>query len=168
MIFLAMITLTLLATYLYVFKKPWATLVIRQTALRELKDEQQNSTPLGSDIEQTEKQIALLEHELNGGSKLPAKQLVAHIINQLDQIAKNHGVKLSGITPGNKKSILMFDEIPFHIEINGDYHNLYDWLQEVGSRLGPMVVKEFEIQPNKTEKHSLEMRLTIASYRQNS
>ncbi len=167
-IFLAGIALGLLASYLYVFKKPWTTFNTWQTTLEQLRTEQENSPPLQSNIAQLELQIDSLEKELYGsGPDLPANQLVAHIIKELDQIADRHGVKLGGVKPGNKKSILMFDEMPFHIEITGNYSDLYNWLQEVETTLGPMVVKDFEIQVAAIDKQKRDMRLTIASYRQN-
>ena len=167
-IFLAMLTLSLLASYLYVFKKPLALLNSGQITLQTLEEEQKNSSPLETDIAKLQERTALLEQELYGSDpNLPENQLVAHVIKQLDQIADKYDVKLNGVTPGNMRSILMFNEIPFHIDINGNYHDLYDWLQEVESRLGPMVVKEFDIQNNVADKQKRDMRLTIASYRQN-
>ena len=94
-IFIAVILLGLLASYLYVFKKPLSSMHQSKMTLATLTNEQQNISPLQSNISQLESQIVLLEQELFGADKdLPTRQLVAYVIKQLDELADKHNIKL--------------------------------------------------------------------------
>lgn len=165
--FIGLVSLTLLGSYFLLFKKPLTDLKVWQTSLDNFKQEAFDSQPLAKEIAKIKQEIEQAQTRLNGESpELPTKQMVAHIVHELDQISKSHNVQLGSVRPGLLSSIMMFDELPFHIEINGTYFGLYDWLDEVESRLGPIVVKEFEIKPDIKNGNNRTMQLTIASYRQ--
>ncbi len=166
LLFISLIGLTLLASYLYLFKQPWQTLAATRLTLEELRSQERDPVSIDAEIEAIESEITDLRQELNGdGPVLPPNQLVAHIIRQLDQSARANAVQLGGVRPGNRARVLMFSELPFHVEVSGSYHNLYRWLNEVESRLGPLVVKQFEISPLPGKDDDRQMQLTIVSYR---
>jgi Tfp pilus assembly protein PilO len=167
-IFISAIILTSLASYLYLFKNPLINLANLENSINEFKSNHDDTGTLENEILKTESEIAILKKELNGtDTNLHAKQLVSHVIKQLDQISKDLNVTLIGVTPGEEKDILMFEETPFHIEISGNYHDLYHWLVNVKSILNPLIVKEFEIMTHNSTEESRIMRLTISSFRQN-
>jgi Tfp pilus assembly protein PilO len=153
------------ASYLYVFKKPLANYRTTLGTLVQLESETRSQQPLDQQIESTAQVLEELEGKLLGdGPRLPANQMVAWIIGRLDVIANTHGVQLVSVEPGGGSAVLMFDEIPFHVEVSGSYFDLFDWLGDAESALGPMVIKQFTLERVGNEER-LRMRLTMVSYR---
>ncbi|NKB35811.1 MAG: type 4a pilus biogenesis protein PilO [Gammaproteobacteria bacterium] len=162
---LGMLCLMLTASYTYMFKASLKNYAAWKVTLAKLQEDHDSSRPLDSDIKNMQEQIDSLDRELNGsGPKLPANQMVAHVIGQLDEIAETHKVHLSGVRPGNISDVLMFSETPYHISIQGSYFNLFGWLHEVERSLGPLVIKEYEIE-NAENNKLRRMKLTMVSYR---
>ncbi|MFQ5559982.1 MAG: type 4a pilus biogenesis protein PilO, partial [Nitrospinota bacterium] len=78
--------------------------------------------------------------------------------------SSGHDVELTAIRPEKSRKASLFEEVPFRIEVVGDYFSLYDWMVEVEEKLGPMVVKKFAIvEDYKTKK--LLLKMSIVSYR---
>jgi Tfp pilus assembly protein PilO len=82
----------------------------------------------------------------------------------LDSISSHHDIQLISVTPEKPQSVNIFEEIPFSIEVRGDYKGLADWLRSVEQELGHMVVRHFEI-TTQTGWDLLTMRLEMVSYR---
>ena len=89
----------------------------------------------------------------------------SYIVDRLDSISAVHDVELVGVTPGAAEEVLMFDEVPYDVEVEGDYFALFRWLREVERELRPMVVKEFNIRPL-SKSEAVTMKLRLAAYRQ--
>ncbi len=111
-------------------------------------------------------EIEELRTELYGGSsQLPPEKMEAYIVDRLDHLSAAHEVELVGVTPGEPEEVLMFDEVPYDVEVSGDYFALFRWLREVERELRPMVVKEFNMKP-RAKTRDVAMKLRLASYRQ--
>ena len=159
------LALTLTASYFYQFKHSWKNYSEWKLTLEKLQDEQESVIPLDTDIRRVQEEIEELDQELNGdGPKLPVNQMVAYVIGKLDEIAEQHNVQLGGVRPGNSKDVLMFSETPYHIDIKGSYVNLFEWLYDVENKLGPLVIKEYQIE-SMNEEDMRRMQLTMVSYR---
>ena len=118
------------------------------------------------EIAATRETIAELRTELYGGSsRLPPEKMESYIVDRLDRISASHEVELVGVTPGEAQEVLMFDEVPYDVRVEGDYFALFRWLREVERELRPMVVKEFNIRPL-ADTEAVAMKLRLASYRQ--
>ena len=153
------------AGYLYVLKKPFQAFRQAQQTLELLESEMQTGAPLDSQIELLQQQNAQLNQQLHGNSqKLPINQMIAFVIGRLDGIAAAHDVKLISVEPGNVEKIFMFQELPFHVVITGNYFSLFDWLDHIERDLGPIVIKAFELssEPNSPVRR---FTLTLVSYR---
>lgn len=118
------------------------------------------------EIAVTREDIEKLRTELYGGSsQLPPEKMESYIVDRLDRISASHEVELVGVTPGEAEQVLMFDEVPYDVEVAGDYFALFRWLREVERELRPMVVKEFNMRPQ-SKSRAVAMKLRLASYRQ--
>lgn len=156
------ILMTILTSYLYVFKQPIQVLHQQQKKLTTLKNDVNTEVSLKNQIEKQKKLVDQLQIKLNGSdSKLPVNKMVAYVIGTLDEIANRHHVKLSSVKPKNANKLFTFKELPFQVEISGDYFSLFAWLQDVEKELGPIVIKQFDISSIGQER---EMLLTIAAY----
>lgn len=148
----SILILTLLASYLYLFKKPVQLLKKNEQTLRMLKTEIDRNMPIGQMIEDLEQQEADINRLVNAsGQQLPQNQMIAYVIGQLDVIAARNNVQLVSVSPGKASEIFMFEELPFSIEVTGSYFDLYNWLKKVEEKLGPMVVKSFNIVENSND-----------------
>lgn len=151
--------------WLYFFKRPVAeyrellrTRASLQVAIRE-------SATLPAQMQTLTQDVAVLTRRVRGeGPLLPAGQMTGHIIQQLDRLAPRYGVELVSVKPGLERSVQMFQEVPFEIEVRGSYFGLFDWLRDAEEQLAPLVVTQFGITAGGPGE-ALDMRLKMASYR---
>lgn len=160
----SIILMALISSYLYVIKKPFQSLRQFQQTLALLKNEVQTGIPMQNQIEIQQQVVKQLNHKLHGtGPKLPVNKMVAYVIGELDKIARYHQVNLSSVKPQNPEILFTFKELPFQVEIIGDYFSLFAWLKDVENNLGPIVIKKFDISPAGQDKER-RMVLTIVAY----
>ena len=158
--------LTLLACYLYLFKQPLAQYrdLVSQHDRSAAELQAQRSSYDAAEIAALQSAIASAEDRLYGEGPRPGpRDLVPHVVDRLDGLSRDHAVSLRSVKPGKVEQVLMFDEVPFDIAVQGRYFDLYDWLLDVESALRPMVVKHFRIHPA-GEAGTLQMDLRIVSY----
>ncbi len=162
---LSIIALTLTGSFVYVFKEPLKSYQQNHRMLELLQGEVTRGVPIDVEIAKVGKTIEELNLSLHGsGPKLPVNQMIAYVIGKLDLIARRHAVQLASVSPDKSTQVFMFEEIPFHVEITGSYFSLFDWLHDVENELGPMVVKQFDIEamPKQGQRR---MKLVVVSYR---
>jgi Tfp pilus assembly protein PilO len=161
---LAIVGLTLTASYLYLFKEPSVVFFKWHEELEKLQNKRSSVLSLDVGIQNLRNELV----KLNGATKpsfprTSLSQTIATVIGQLDQIAEQHSVTLLGIRPGTYTPVYVFDEMPFLVEVMGTYSNLFNWVYEIETRLESLVVKRFEIEPI-SEQQERRMRLTIVLY----
>ena len=88
----------------------------------------------------------------------------SHVIDVLDRISARHGIDLVSVVPGEKAEVLMFEELPYDVEVRGEYFRLFDWFREVERELHPMVVKRFELAAG-AEPDVIPLTLRLVAYR---
>ncbi len=161
------LVLTVLAAYLYLLKPSLA----RYRELAQiwspvaLEDAFGRAEEAGGEIVALEQEVRELQDELYGGAAgLPLEQMESFVIDRLDRISVQRGVQLVSVKPGELSRVLMFDEMPYDVDVAGEYFALYDWLQAVEEELRPMVVKRFAMQPG-VQQDGVSMRLRLVSYR---
>ncbi len=155
----ALTAIVALASFLYVLKP---ALQLRGELQQERVDalsqvETASVTPqaLGSAAQE----VADLRKRLVGASwGVPLEEMESFVIGGLDHISVRHQVELKSVTPGQVGSVLSFDELPYQVQVAGDYFSLFDWLQDVEQELIPMVTKGFEM-ARRGESVTLELRL---------
>jgi Tfp pilus assembly protein PilO len=159
-----LILLALLSGYLYVLKQPLKDFTQARNTLDLLENELQTGVPLGNQIGLFQQQITQLDQQLHGNKqKLPLNQMIVSVISQMDTIAASHHVKLISVEPGDVEKIYIFQELPFNVVVIGKYANLFDWLDQIGRDLGPIVIKNFELaaEPDSAMRR---FTLTLVSY----
>lgn len=163
----SVVGLTITAAYFYLLEAPIKEYVrlhqMADASVTEIRSQQREFSD--AQIRELERDVEHLQGTLYGQTpQLSSSEMVSYIIGQLDLLATRHGVQLIGVTPGSVVRVLMFEEIPFDVEVNGSYMQLFDWLQEAERALHPMVVKEFRIGEG-TGRAQLSMNLRVVSYR---
>lgn len=138
--------LTLLAAYLYLFKPSLTMLDQHQQTLLLLESEMQTGVPLKKLNIELQQQLKTLEAKISAGDEnLSKSQMIARVIAQLDSLATDNRLQLVSVAPGIASQVFMFEELPFSVEIIGSYFDIYTWLSDVNNKLGPTIVKSFEI-----------------------
>lgn len=160
----SLIFLALLSGYLYVLKQPIKGFNQARNTLELLENELQTGMPLANQIGLFQQQITQLDQQLHGSNqKLPLNQMIVSVISQMDTIAAAHHVKLISVAPGDVEKIYIFQELPFNVVVVGKYVNLFDWLDQIGRDLGPIVIKNFELTPE-PDSTMRRFTLTLVSY----
>ena len=167
MIYLIMVAsccLFALFSYLYLFKSPLKQYRQLHQNRTMLEAKVENSSQLSSEIASLESEIEGLNRKLQGENPpLMDREMVAHTIARLDAISATRTVSLRGVKPEVSQQVGMFKEIPFDIEVVGDYVYLYEWLRDVERQFGSMVIKQFELRPV-SGSDDLQMRMKLVSY----
>ncbi len=88
----------------------------------------------------------------------------SYVIQTLDRISSRHSVELVGVRPLAIGEVLMFDELPYDVEVTGSYLRLWDWLQDMEAELRPMVVNSYELE-RRSNAAPVSLKLRLAAYR---
>jgi Tfp pilus assembly protein PilO len=128
-----------------------------------------NADVLDREIDGIEQEIAVLDENLHGDMlDLPERQMEAYVIGRLQEISWRHSVTLIGVRPGTVTTLISLEEMPFTVEVSGDYFDLYAWLQDLGADLNFLAIRHFNISPVNTVSATPELKasLTLVSYRE--
>ena len=128
----------------------------------------ENGDALDKQLAQLNSDIELLERRLHGDmASLPEKEIEAYVVGKLQRMSWQNNVQLVGIEPSAGATIESFHEILFRVSLAGDYFDLYQWLREVSSDLGFVLIKQYEMKPmdNLSQQPRLSVTLTMATYR---
>ena len=155
----ALTAIVALAGFLYVLKPALqARGELQQERVAALSQvEEANITPQA--LAAAAREVADLRKQLVGASwGVPLEEMESFVIGGLDRISVRHEVELKSVIPGQLGSVLSFDELPYQVQVAGDYFSLFDWLQDVEQELIPMVTKGFEM-ARRGESVTLKLRL---------
>jgi Tfp pilus assembly protein PilO len=160
----SLVFLALLSGYLYVLKKPVKEFNQARNMLELLEKELQTGIPVSNQVNLLQQQITQLNQQLHGNNqKLPLNQMIVSVISQMNTVAAAHDVKLISVEPGDVEKIYIFQELPFNVVVVGKYVNLFDWLDQIGRDLGPIVIKHFQLIPE-PDSAMRRFTLTLVSY----
>jgi Tfp pilus assembly protein PilO len=101
---------------------------------------------------------------IGGHANVPLPQMESFVIDALDRVSVRHDVKLESVTPGTVTQVVMFTELPYQVQVTGNYFSLFEWFRDVENELRPMVVKNFEMEKGRGSER-IEMSLQIVAYR---
>ena len=133
-----------------------------------LGDAAESSSVLGRQLAQLGGEVESLQRRLHGDmASMPEKQIEAHVIGRLQGIAWKNNIQLVGIEPTTGDTIDSFRELLFHVNLSGNYFEMYQWLQDVSDELGFVLIKQYEMRPLEMDAKSprLSVKLTMATYR---
>lgn len=129
----------------------------------------QSGNSIGDEIEKTESDITQLNRNLHGDlGDLPESQMGAYLIGRLQEISWRNHIRLLGVRPGTGSNLGNLEEVPFNVEVSGDYFDLYTWAQDLAKDLGFLAISHFNISPLNSADGSSDVKasFTIVSYRE--
>ena len=129
----------------------------------------ENGSGLDAQLTTLRTDVEVLERDLHGDmANLPLKQMEAYIIGRLQGISWRNDVQFIGVQPADGALSEQFSELLFNVELQGQYFDVFAWLESVREELGFVVIKQFEMTPvnqSGEEQPELQVNLTMASYR---
>ncbi len=130
------------------------------------------SIDIDAQLDWLSREIEALEQKLHGdGASRPAREMESFVIGRLQTISWGNEIELIGIQPNEGTLINGYEEMLFNVQLEGDYFDFYNWLDQVNAQLGFVVVKNFDIgRATSTEGIAprLSIQLTMAAYRRNT
>jgi len=158
--------LTLQFTYTVLPKiKTYRNIAMEEVTLNKVVD---NGNLLDTQLAQLRGDIDLMQHRLQGDmASLAEKEIEAYVIGKLQRISWQNNVQLIGVEPSDGATIESFHEILFRVSLAGDYFDMYEWLGDVSSELGFVLIKQYEMKAmdNLSSQPRLAVTLTMATYR---
>ncbi len=128
-----------------------------------------SSAGLDAQVIELRAHVEVLERTFHGDmANLPLKQMEAFIIGRLQGISWGNDVQFVGVQPADGGLSGPFRELLFNVELQGQYFDVFAWLEAVREQLGFVVIKQFEMSPiNQVgiDEPELQVSLTMASYR---
>ena len=140
-----------------------ATAQIETTLIKVVE----NGDLLDNQLSQLGKDVASLQRRIHGDmASLPEKEIESYVIGKLQRLSWQNNVQLIGIEPSVGETIESFRELLFQVSLSGDYHDMYQWLQDVSDELGFVLIKQYEMRPidNTSLSPNLSVKLTMATY----
>lgn len=138
------------------------------STLQMLKNVTEHGDGLDREMQKLQQQVTSLNHRLQqDGVDLPRVRMESFLIGRLRKISRRNHIELDSVTPGTGSRVQAFEEILFHVQVTGDYFDLYQWLQDLCVEPGNVVVKQFRIDRAGSGGTSPRLRaaLTLAAYR---
>ncbi len=163
----ATLALTLLAAWLYLLQPSLAQYreLADSASPFAIADAETRAAENDGAIAAIGREVQSLREQLYGSSSaLPLEQIESYVIDRLDRLSVPRGVQLVSVTPGEPGEVLMFDELPYDVDVRGEYFALHEWLRAVEEDLRPMVVKRFEMSTGPRDE-AVAMKLRLVSYR---
>ena len=164
---LGLLMLGIAAAYLYVLKQPLSEYrgLLRHQAGASVGLRTGREEPAAVALAGLRQEVEELQQRLYGGpSSVPLREMESYVIQTLDRISVRHGVELVGVRPLAIGEVLMFDELPYDVEVTGSYMRLWDWLQDMEAELRPMVVNSYELE-RRSDATPVGMKLRLVAYR---
>ena len=165
LIMVSLLVITLLAAWLYLFKKPLAQYRQLKENRVSLELKVRGKDSLSGIIHDLEREIEAMHGKIFGSNQtMPAEEMVAEALTKLDLISANQGVTLVSVKPEPAIPLQLFVETPFSVEARGPYLSLYQWLFQVERQLAPTIVQQFTLFKNPGINAGVTMSLKLASY----
>lgn len=161
--------LLMAAMALYLVKPQYQRFSENSVSFEMLHSQIDDQAQLQRAIDVEHQRIKALQLKLHGeAGEMPVNEMESYLVGRLQGLAWDAGIELTGVRPGQAKRIMEFEEISFKVEVNGDYRNLYDWLNKISDTLGFMLVSNYDISlvGGKGNDIPLKMNVTIVFYRE--
>ena len=128
------------------FKKPikeYGQLQIRYETMQnrpsDLASVEKATQKLRKEIDDLNAQLTEIGREVLKGTK------PLSVISDLGAYAKQHNVQMVGIKPAPLIKGKLYTEVPFNVELLGDYAQLFKWVYSLEHSKSPLFIKEFSM-----------------------
>ena len=119
-------------------RKPYAEyqqIAAKQTSLSAMLNQNPDNA---IDLDRMADELRQLTERLSGELRLPAAddKMAASLMKALDHSAASYQISLSGVRPGERKPVSVFEELSFDVTAKGPYLQLCAWMLDFDRALG--------------------------------
>jgi len=132
-----------------------------ESKLAETKHKAMELPKLQLGMKNLENEVADLEQ------LLPREKEIPGLLRTVTKTAQKYQLKISNITPGNITAQTNYNEIPFQMTIQGTYHSLAYFLNEIGQESRILSVKNINFTgstPTKENNNTITVTCTLIAY----
>ncbi|MFN3966621.1 MAG: type 4a pilus biogenesis protein PilO [Endomicrobiia bacterium] len=120
-------------------------------------------------LEQLRTKVAILEYELKElQTLLPEEKDLPDLLRKINKVAQHHGIKITILQP---RPIITttsqeYNEIPFGLQITGTFHNVGNFLAEIGQEKRLFLTRDLQLSQQLSSDKSTTVggSLTLIAY----
>lgn len=87
---------------------------------------------IADNLSERRKEMDALEQRFEEAlTQLPEKKDIEELLSQLNDVGKKSGLEIGKVIPGSEKQEGFYASIPISMSVNGNYHEIATFLQEV-------------------------------------
>jgi len=121
---------------------------IKEGKIKELTNTIAEAKKEMGQLDQLKIKNAILEYELKELlSLLPKQKDLPDILRKINAVAQRHGIKIISLQPRPIVTTTSqeYDEIPFGLQITGTFHNVGNFLAEIGQEKRLFAVRDLQL-----------------------
>ncbi len=143
------------------FKKPIKEYQQLQTRYETMQQQPSDLVSVEMDTRKLRKEIG----DLNGQLTVIGREVLKgtkplSVISDLGLYAKQHDVQMISVTPAPAIRGKLYTEVPFNVELSGDYGQLFKWVYSLEHSNSPLFIRQFSMLPGSDAK-TRKMQLVI-------
>ena len=170
-ILLALAGLLAFESWMLVLRRPYAEYRQIHATHLALAAALQRAPDQADELGQVASELKLLKEKLSGQLRIPAPAanpylaLAAMLMAALDQSAARQAIVLSGMKPGARRQVSVFEEVLFEVSGTGNYVQLCQWMLDLEHTLGSSAtITEFDMK-TASESGRVSLTFNVALYR---
>ena len=145
------------AANFFFFIQPTEEQIQRQTKeIARLKDSLAEKQAIAQNLNERRREMDRLEQQLAEAlTELPENKDIDELLAQLNDIGKKSGLQIERIEPGAEQPATFFAKIPVKMAVNGNYHEIAVFLQEVANMRRIVNVNNIKLSGSKAENEKV-------------
>lgn len=150
-----------------ILRQPYAEYRQKLSARATLASSLSQSADQSGELARLATELKQLKDKLADELRLAASddKMAASLMGALDHSAASYGVMLSGVKPGQKRPVPLFEEVSFEVSAKGGYLQLCEWMLDLGRTLGnSATVTEFDMK-SVEDGRQVVLSMVVALYR---
>lgn len=101
---------------------------------------------IADNLNDRRKEMDLLEQRLDEAlTQLPERKDIEELLTQLNEVGKRSGLDIGTVTPQAESAKSFYSEIPIHVSVSGNYHEIAMFLQEIANLRRIVNVKNLKL-----------------------
>lgn len=166
-VLLAVAGLLAFESWMLVLRRPYAEYRQIHATHLALVAAVQQAPNQADEFGQVASELKLLKEKLSGQLRIRASddEMAAMLMAALDQSAARQAIVLSGMKPGARRQVSVFEEVLFEVSGTGNYVQLCQWMLDLEHTLGSSAtITEFDMK-TASESGRVSLTFNVALYR---
>lgn len=129
-----LVVLLTVGNYVAMIQGEQEAIETKQGELRTLEAQLAEKRAIAQNLNERKREMDVLEQQLAEAlTELPERKDIDELLSQLNDIGKKAGLQISKVEPGQETPAGFFSRIPIKMSVQGNYHEIAMFLQEVSN-----------------------------------